>query len=403
MGGWNMSNRGSNRMEAENKMDVSNLERSWIIERIEFATLRGERARHAGLNGRIGMHGKACSVPVARITIDGRHGYGNSIALTKELADAVIGKRLADLFDAVTGHLLEPYRLALEYPILDWLGQTWEKPVYELVAGAHRVPGTPLVVPCYDTSLYFDDLHLADERAAVELMKQEASEGFAKGHRHFKIKVGRGGRHMPLWEGTKRDIAIIHGVAEVAGPEGLIMIDANNAYNLNLTKEVLTAVSDVNLHWIEEMFHEDDALYADLKEWLRAQDQRVLIADGEGLASPHLVDWAIRGHVDVLQYDIIHPGFTHWLELGARLDRHGLQSAPHCYGNAYGIYASGHIAAAIEHFAFVEYDDIVIEGMDASAYRVADGRFHVPAEPGFGIRFDAERFTREVQASGWSR
>lgn len=36
---------------------------------------------------------------------------------------------------------------------------------------------------------------------------------------------------------------------EVAGPAGKIMIDANNAYNLNLTKEVLEALADVNLSW----------------------------------------------------------------------------------------------------------------------------------------------------------
>lgn len=85
---------------------------------------------------------------------------------------------------------------------------------------------------------------------------------------------------MPLWEGTKRDIAIVRGIAEVAGPTGKIMIDANNAYNLNLTKEVLAALTDVNLYWLEEAFHEDEGLYEDLKEWLRQRGQNVLIADG---------------------------------------------------------------------------------------------------------------------------
>ncbi|MBD2867341.1 enolase C-terminal domain-like protein [Paenibacillus arenilitoris] len=383
-------------------MDISFIRPDWKVEKIEIATLNGERARSAGSNGRLGDHGKSCSARVARVTIDGEAGFGNTGLLTEEMAEAVVGMRLIDLFDE-NGRVLERYRIPLEYPILDWIGRRRNLPVYELVSAGRRKPGTPLVVPCYDTSLYFDDLHLKNDRDAVELLKEEAAQGFAKGHRNFKIKVGRGGRHMPLREGTERDIAIIHGVAEVAGPAGKIMIDANNAYNLNLTKEVLAAAADVNLHWIEEAFHEDDALYADLKDWLRRRGQNVLVADGEGLASPHLVNWAKKGLVDVLQYDIIYPGFTHWLELGARLDEWGLRSAPHCYGSAYGIYALGHVAAAIENFEFVEYDDIAIEGMDASAYRVENGLFYVPDKAGFGLDFDEERFAGQVRATGWSR
>ena len=86
------------------------------------------------------------------------------------------------------------------------------------------------------------------------------------------------------------------------------MMDANNAYNLNLTKEVLSALVDVNLYWLEEAFHEDDALYEDLKEWLRQRGQSVLIADGEGLASPHLIEWATRGLVDVCSTISSGPG-----------------------------------------------------------------------------------------------
>ncbi|AZN38976.1 enolase C-terminal domain-like protein [Paenibacillus albus] len=383
-------------------MNLTNLHPEWKVEKIEIATLTGERARSAGSNGRIGDHGKNCSVRIARITIDGETGFGHSGQLTEELAERVIGMRLIDLFDE-NGRLHEPYRIPLEYPILDWLGHRQNTPVYNLIASSERASDSPLVVPCYDTSLYFDDLHLQNESDAVALLKEESEQGLAKGHRNFKIKVGRGGRHMPLWEGTKRDIAIIHGVAEAAGPEGKIMIDANNAYNLNLTKEVLAAVADVNLHWVEEAFHEDDALYVDLKAWLQARGQQVLIADGEGLASPYLVNWARNGVVDVLQYDIIHPGFTHWLELGAKLDQWGLRSAPHCYGNAFGIYATGHIAAAIQNFEFVEYDDISIVGMDTSAYRVENGLFHIPNKAGFGLDYDEELFFSRVRANGWSR
>lgn len=381
-------------------MKVENIDSNWKIGKIEFAKLQGERARSAGANARLGIHGKACEVSMARITVDGRTAYGAS-RISKEQADSWVGKRIRDLFDD-NGRILEPYRIGLEYPVLEWLGREWNQPAYEMYAGA-RIDGTSgLAVPCYDTSLYFDDMHLSDDKDAVALIQEEAKQGYAKGHRHFKIKVGRGGMHMPLMEGTRRDIAIVQGIREVAGPKGKLMIDANNAYNLNLTKEVLTALSDVGLYWIEEAFHEDDQLYRDLKSWLKERNQNVLIADGEGYASPRLVEWAKQGLVDVLQYDIIHPGFTHWLELGAKLDEHALFTAPHCYGNAYGIYATGHLSAGIKGFQFVEWDDIDIQGMDASAYSVQDGMFLVPPKPGFGLDFDNERFDYQVSRSGWS-
>jgi len=380
-------------------MELSGIRDEWKIEKIEFATLYGERARGAGANARLGVHGKSCAVRLVRVTIDGQAAYGAS-DITSEQAKAYVGKSMRDFFDD-KGRVREPFRTGLEYPLLDWLGRRLDRPVYALVQGASDPSRSGLTVPCYDTSLYFDDLHLDDDKDAVALIQEEARQGYAKGHRHFKIKVGRGGRHMPLMKGTKRDIAVVEGVREVAGPDGKLMIDANNGYTLNLAKEVLAALSDVGLYWIEEAFHEDDELYKDLKSWLKERNQNVLIADGEGYASPRLIDWAIEGKVDVLQYDIIHPGFTFWLELGAKLDESGVLTAPHCYGNAYGIYATGHLAGVVKGLQFVEWDDIDIQGMDGSAYYVKDGQFYVPPKAGFGLDFDEERFTYQVSQGGW--
>ena len=99
------------------------------------------------------------------------------------------------------------------------MGKQLGQPVYGVAAGfVGKSAPAALRVPCYDTSLYLDDLHLADQDAAVALLTDEAQQGYVRGHRHFKIKVGRGARHLPLEAGTQRDIAIIHAVRAVAGP-----------------------------------------------------------------------------------------------------------------------------------------------------------------------------------------
>jgi L-rhamnonate dehydratase len=368
---------------------------------VEWAELEGRRPRHAGCNARLGEHGFVVRVPLARLTSeDGQQGFGVARA-DEEDATRLLGRPLDELFNPAVGS--RPDGRPFDFPLWDLMGQLSGQPVYALAAATvEKTAASPLSVPCYDTSLYFDDLHLADTEAAVDLLAGETAEGLLRGHCHFKIKVGRGARHLPLEEGTARDIAIIHAVRETAGADAQLMIDANNGYNLNLTKRVLAETASCNLFWMEEAFHEDAELYADLKAWLAAQELPILIADGEGQASPALPDWARTGLVDVLQYDIFSYGFTPWLALGHQLDSWGIRSAPHHYGRHLGNYVSAHLAAAIDGFTFVEWDEAATPGIDAPGYRIEEGRVHIPDAPGFGLVLDDEIFMRAVAANGYS-
>jgi L-rhamnonate dehydratase len=285
------------------------------ITRIDWARLTGQRPRAAGCNARLGTHGQTVSPGVARVwTDDGATGWGWS-RIERDAAEPLLGAELADAValpaDASAPRGIPPALREIEYPLLDLLARREGLPVYRWLAGATAPPEEPLSVPCYDTSLYFDDLHLTRDDAAAACMVDEMRAGWERGHRAFKLKVGRGAMHMPLEEGTRRDIAIVRAVRDAAGPDARLMCDANNGYNLNLLKRVLSETADANLYWIEEPFHEDGTLYAHLKAWMQAEGLRVLIADGEGDASPRLLDWACDGLIDVVQHDILRPGFSH--------------------------------------------------------------------------------------------
>ncbi|WP_127582248.1 enolase C-terminal domain-like protein [Paenibacillus koleovorans] len=380
-------------------MGLFNIDPNWKIEKVECVAMEGERHRSAGANARLGARGNQMKYLVARITMGGVSGFGWTRA-GREDAVKLIGKRAIELF-GMDGTVLPAYR-ELDYPLLDWLGQVQGKPVCELFARKKEDPAN-YRVPCYDTSLYFDDLHLSDHVAAVECIQDEVREGAAKGHRHFKIKVGRGARHMPLLAGISRDIAVIRGVREAAGPGGQVMIDANNGYNLNIAKQVLSETADCDLYWIEEAFHEDPVYYEDLREWMGKEKLRTLIADGEGGTVSHqLLDWAQSGLIDVIQYDILNYSFSGWVELGRKLDEWKLKASPHNYGRAYGNYALSHLKSAVEQFQFVEWDEAVMQGMDASGYRIEDGHVRVPNKPGFGLELDIDYFLRLVKEYGWS-
>lgn len=370
------------------------------IEYIEWAVLPGERARSAGCNARLGVHGTNVPQPFARIAVADQIGFGWS-RVTREQADRIVGKSISSLF--LDSGLIKPEYRCIEFPLLDCVGRLLNKPVYSLVQNPNRKSeNKQLRVPCYDTSLYFDELNIPDSTKAIELMKTEVLEGLHNGHLNFKVKVGRGAKHMGLLEGLKRDIEVIMAVREVAGPPGKLMIDANNGYNLNLTKEVLSATKAAEIFWIEEPFHEDPVLLGDLKEWMAAENLKCLIGDGEGLAAPHLMDWAKKGLVDVLQYDLRDYGFCSWLELGQLLDRHNVKSAPHNYGGPYGNYAMAHLLTAIEGFLFVEWDDVKVAGLECDGYRIQQGTLVVPETPGFGLQLEEGYYKSHVMENGWS-
>jgi len=370
------------------------------IVRVEWATLTGKRPRPAGENARIGKHGEVLHLPVVRLSdSEGHKGFGYCYCGAE--AAKLLGLHVEDLIDAGAG-VLEQGRI-VESSLWDLLGHRTSQPVYKLAAAINglNTPGR-LRVPCYDTSLYFDDLQLSSTSEAAALMVDEAMQGYAKGHRAFKIKVGRGARWLPLLEGTERDIAIIRAVRRAVGPDCKVLIDANNGYNLNIAKRVLTETADCNVYWIEEAFHEDDSFYGDLKKWMRDRSISTLVADGEGLASPELINWAGRGLVDVIQYDIFGHGFTHWLQTGKQLDELGAMSAPHAYGNHLANFVSAHLSTAIKHYTLLEWDEAQTEGLDTSAYSIVNGHLEVPDSPGFGLCLDEDLFTTTAQLNGGS-
>lgn len=382
-------------------MNLPEIDPKWRMERLESGRLPGERWREIGCNARKGVHGKHVPLDLVRITIAGETGMGWS-GISKKQAEVLLSTCVKDMF-AVDGRIRPEYR-ELEYPLLDWLGRICNKPVHALNRHRHTLSnGHPLLVPCYDTTFYFDDLHLDDDLAAIHFMQAKAREAWDFGHRAFKIKVGRGSRHMPLQSGIGRDIAIIRGIREAVGSQAHIMIDANNSYNLNITKEVLYATADARLTFIEEPFYEDPVLYEDLKSWMSKEKLSVMIADGEGLiAAPSIIEWAKQGLIDVIQFDIRFYGYTRLLELEDALRGSNVKQAPHNYGGPFGNYATCHLAPALERFLFIEWDEVTVPALDSSAYVITDGKVRLPQAPGFGLQLDDCRFNKAVQENGWS-
>jgi L-alanine-DL-glutamate epimerase-like enolase superfamily enzyme len=256
-------------------------------------------------------------------------------------------------------------------------------------------------------------------------MAEEAMQGWQAGHRNFKIKVGRNNVHMPTEAGLRRDIAVVNAIRKAVGPDAAIMTDANNGYTYNIARDFLHGTAEARPFWLDEAFWEDASTYRRLKAWIKAEGLETRIADGEGRGlvdmnhpslyegvenlasgsetpSGRLLDMVREGIIDVLQYDIIVPGISRWLEVGPLVDAWGRSAAPHHYGTCWGNYGSAHLAPAIRNFLFVEWDEATTPGLEAPGYAVVDGYVQVPASPGFGLELEEDAYGRAVRDAGFT-
>ena len=379
-------------------IDLSKLDIPLTVSDISWAKLPGKRPRTAGKNARLDSHGINVDVRIARITAGGYVGFGWSNA-SKEQAEELLGLSLNEMFDSC-GMLKNEYR-QFEFPVLDLIGKLLHKPVYKLVAKAPASLAGQFSVPVYDTTIYFDELHIENDKEAVDFICSEVEYGLSQSHKNFKIKIGRCAMWMEHNAGMRRDIEIVRAIRNLVGSDAKLMVDANNGFNLSLTKYFLEETKDADVFWIEEPFHEDDSQFINLRGWMQDKNIKTLLADGEGYACPVIVEWAKKGIVDVLQYDIKGYGFFNWIALAQELASFNTLIAPHNYGGFYGNFAAAHIASATDRFCFAEYDVMQTEGVDTSGYAIKEGKLYVPEAEGFGLNFDNKVFDDHASKNGW--
>lgn len=375
--------------------------------RVEWATLEGQRPWSLGKNARLPAHGNRISVPICRLTTsEGARGFGPGQPGI-DLVYEALGLPLARLFSKESG--TRPEWRAMDYALWDMASKQVGLPVHEVVRKWSSVTnGTEGVmaeargvsaVPCYDTSLYFEDLE--EEPNRLEVIVERAQASYERGHRAFKIKVGRGGRWMDPVEGLERDVAVVGAVREALGRESSLFADANNGFTFNGAREFLKRSSSANLAWLEEAFNEDSVLLRALREWMMEEGLGVAVADCESASPEDALQLASSGVLDIVQCDILRTSFTGWLALGSELDRLGVGSAPHHFGAFFGNFITGHLAGAVKGLRYVEWDEVRVPGLSAAGYDLSEGKVLLSDLSGFGIELDEDQFSWAVRTNGF--
>ena len=278
-------------------------------------------------------------------------------------------------------------------PLWDLAGKVLDKPVYQLLGGAG-----PQRVPAYDGSIYFADLLPEHVRQPLDRFKVEIDMGLERGHRAFKIKIGRGAKWMPPDEGYRRDVEVLKVIRQHVGPDVVLGVDANDGYSLDLTKRLLADLPEINLAFLEEMFPENIEQYRQLKAFLAEHKLKSLIADGETQpALEPLSKYMESRTVDIFQADMNRFGFEGILTEAEWARPYGLLVGPHNWGSLVGFYMLLHLGRAITNFYRAENDPADTDVLIADGYAIKDGSASVPDAPGFGLKVHEERFATQIE------
>lgn len=363
------------------------------ITRIIGFDLESRRCKVCGKNSRVGVHGDRGREAMVRMyTNAGIEGLGGCRAGAAEL-QSLIGKNPFAYFHAEEREFRSPLGAAT-MPLWDLAGKVLKKPVFALLGGQG-----PKRVPVYDGSVYFADLLPEHAGHWEDRFKEEIDLGFKRGHRAFKIKVGRGAKWMPTEEGFERDLAVVKLIRKHAGRGTLLAADANDGYDLARAKRFLGEMREVELAFVEEMFREEVGQDLDLKAFIREEGMKTLVADGESQRTVEAFrPFMEAGAIDIYEGDINTFGIEGVMKEAAWARAKGQQVSPHGWGSLAGFYASLHVGRAITNYYSAENDPLDSDLLIADGYAIQDGTASVPEAPGFGLKLDEAKFNARIKA-----
>ena len=324
---------------------------------------------------------------------DGAEGYASGDGLPdRELLERLLVGRNPEDTSGVHG-ILETVDFhhgrnwTLEVAVWDLLGRAAGQPLWQLLGGSRGR------ITAYASTGELVDL---DERVRRCLALRDA------GVRALKLRL-----HSNDW---RVDLPVIAAVRDGVGSKVEIMVDANQGWrmpgdltprwNHEAAEEFALELERLDVYWLEEPLPTDDLEgYAALgrKTGLR-------IAAGEMVRSAsEAQDLVLRGHVDVVQTDVVLAGgISGGREVAELAQRQDRWWSPHTWSNGYGLLANIHAALAYSSCPYIE---VPFDPPAWSAERrdwllpvtleiAADGTIGPPEGPGLGVTPDFDALDR---------
>jgi L-alanine-DL-glutamate epimerase-like enolase superfamily enzyme len=213
----------------------------------------------------------------------------------------------------------------------------------------------------------------------LDELKEQVARWISAGHTRVKIKVG-----LPSLE---EDLERVDAVRRIIGPGRLLMVDANQLWDLPTARRAAGALSAFDVFWLEEPLPAEDVqAYARLRAAID-----VPVAAGESLyTEAQFRDVLLAGAVDFIQPNVCRVGgITPFLRI-ARLARlFDVPVMPHLLPDI-----SGQLALCLPLPAMIEdIDEGSFAALGAlaqpSGVVVAGDNLQAQTQPGHGLVFAA--------------
>jgi L-alanine-DL-glutamate epimerase-like enolase superfamily enzyme len=198
-----------------------------------------------------------------------------------------------------------------------------------------------------------------------------------RGHVAFKLKVGFD---------RIEDLRRLSALREALGADATLMVDANQAWDLDTAMQRCPELAELGVRWIEEPLRAD----APTQAWVRlAGHAGAALAAGENLIGRASFEAAIAARaLAVLQPDVAKwGGVSGCLEVARCALAAGLRYCPHYLGAGVGLRMSAHLLAAAGGDGLLEIDtnpnplrELICDGLTL----VREGTLSLGTEPGIG-------------------
>lgn len=258
--------------------------------------------------------------------------------------------------------------------IWDIVAKTRHLPLYQALGGSHRA------LPAYASGI---DLHLEPDELRGNLQMY-----VDQGYRGTKIKVG-----CPTID---QDVARVATARETLGGDHLLLLDANQGWDLQEAQRRLKAFEEFRPYWIEEpLIAEDIEGHARLR---RVTD--VPIAVGESLYTSYQFLAYLRAEAaDIFQPDVARVGgITPWLKIAHLCEAWNRPVCAH-----YLRELSAHLHCAVPNSLIIEEvlgGSLTDMGLLRRPMPISNGLAEPSILPGHGIDFDFRRMKEhEVTAA----
>lgn len=274
---------------------------------------------------------------------------------------------------------------AVDIALWDIAGKIFGKPLNCLLGG-----------PLHDSiSLYASGLYY-NNNTSPKAIAREAAAYIQQGFSSIKMKIGR----ESLADDSKR-IAMVR---DTIGSQAHLMVDANQAYNYDMAREMGLYLEDMGIYWFEEPLAIND-----IEGYRRlAQSLKMHLAAGENFFGREDFAPFISEHlIHVAQPNIGNVGgVTEFLYVAALADFCHIPFALHGWGSSVLFAAAMHVASCLSQYAEgvetypqLEYPLLELdctpnpmrEFLSLEAMPIRDGTIRVPEGPGLGINLD-EKF-----------